>query len=162
MPEPIDPILRTPMGGWSKAAIRLDLVGVETLAEAAYHLAGLARASRIGVVATFQGRDLYAYPHQSTAEIERGFQRMREMEAAGNAKGLEPKVDRWTALRKAAMVIAIAEGWVQRIDVLATYGVSDEELASWERRMQAFGQDGLKSKKLQALATPPASIGSAA
>ena len=161
MPEPIDPIVRAPMGGWSKAALRLELVGVETLYDAAYHLAGLARASRMGVVATFQGRDLYAYPHQTTAEIQNGFARMRQMEDAGSMKGLEPTVARWTAARKFALVFAVREGLIARFDVQATYGVSDEELAGWERRTAAFGCDGLKSTKLQALALP-AEIESAA
>ena len=160
MPEPIDPVLRCPMGGWPKVAVRVELVGVTTLADAAYQLAGMARANRLGFVAIFKARDLYAYPHQSTAEIERGYQRMRDMELAGQCVAPAAGIERWTARRKVGLVMAVAEGFVQRLDALAHYALSDEELSGWEDRYQAFGRPGLAQGKLQALPrlslSPPA------
>ena len=155
MYEPIDPVIPTPRGGWPKAARRVELVGVTQLSEAVYELASLARQTRVGHVAAFEGADLYAYPHQTVAQIERSHIRMRTMAAAGQLKVLTPAVLRWTDMHKVGVVMALRLGMVDRAEVLRTYALSHEELASWEARFEAFGARGLAVNQTQRLRLNP-------
>lgn len=80
--EPIDPVVRKPLGGWPKVCFRVELTPYCTADEAVYAVAGLSRALRHGVVADLEGHALYAWPHQSVAEIERTHLAMRRMTTA--------------------------------------------------------------------------------
>jgi hypothetical protein len=149
MYEPIDPPRPVPPGGWPKATRRVELVGVTSLAEAIYELACLARHERLGQVATFQGSDLYAYPHQTTSEIGRSHETMRRLAGAGQVHVLKPVVKRWTRAHKAGVVLALRLNVIDRYDVLKTYEISEEELAGWETRYAAYGLEGLAVNRAQ-------------
>lgn len=60
-----------------------------------------------------------------------------------------PDVKRWTIRRKAAVVIAVANGVLTREQACARYQLSDEEFASWQRAFEAHGLPGLRSTRLQ-------------
>jgi hypothetical protein len=47
---------------------------------------------------------------------------------------------RWTAARKAAVVLAVQSGRVARTEAYDRYKLSEEELSEWE---EAFGHDGI-------------------
>jgi hypothetical protein len=88
MPEPLDPPIRTPAGGWPHASLRVDLPATLAPELAFYELAGLSRRFRLGVVAGFHGVELFAYPHQTTDEIARSFLRLKLMAAGQPYAGL--------------------------------------------------------------------------
>jgi hypothetical protein len=145
--EPIDPPLRVPTGGWPKAMLRLELTTPCTRDEAVYELACLSRQQRRGCVAHFNGIDLFAWPHQSVSEIGRTYDRLRDSLKAG---GLPPIiVERWTPLRKLEVLNAISSGAMQRTTALQMYGLSEEEMQSWETGLHTRGIDGLAVQKLQ-------------
>ncbi len=56
---------------------------------------------------------------------------------------------RWVARRKEAVVRGLQSGLIDREEALARYALSDEELDSWERSMDAYGTNGLKTTLLQ-------------
>jgi hypothetical protein len=61
---------------------------------------------------------------------------------------------RWSALSKAAVVVAIRSGILSRSEAHHRYMLSEEELSRWE---DAFGQDGiagLQAKSLLSRAPP--------
>ena len=58
-------------------------------------------------------------------------------------------VQRWTALRKAAVVNAIDAGELTREEICRRYQISLEELLSWERAYESRGVLGLHSTRLQ-------------
>ena len=60
-----------------------------------------------------------------------------------------PNVGRWTIRRKAAVVIAVANGVLTREQVYQRYQISEEELLSWQRAYEAHGLPGLRSTRLQ-------------
>ena len=69
-----------------------------------------------------------------------------------------PNVRRWTIRRKAAVVIAVANGVLTREQVYQRYQISEEELLSWQRAYEAHGLPGLRSTRLQQYrARPPRS-----
>src|SRR5579875_941443 len=83
MHEPIDPIVPVPRpGGWPRAVYRMELLGALAPEQAYYELACVSRQLRLGVVAEYQGLDLYAFPHQSTSEIARSHQAAKAFLAA--------------------------------------------------------------------------------
>lgn len=55
-----------------------------------------------------------------------------------------PGCPRWTAVRKASVVVAVARGAISAPDVRARYGLSPEELMSWMRRYDGGGVPGLR------------------
>lgn len=55
-----------------------------------------------------------------------------------------PDTRRWVASRKAAIVRAVAAGLIARPEALQRYGLSEEELAEWERAVLDHGIGGLK------------------
>lgn len=147
MPEPIDPTLRVPVGGWPKAMLRVDLTHPCTRDEAIYEVACLSRQERRGVVAHYNGVDIWAFPHQHTDEIGRTFDRLRDSLKSG---GLPPIiVERWTPARKAEVLNAIASGAMQRETAIQVYGLSDEELNGWQDGYHARGLEGLAVHKAQ-------------
>ncbi|MDO5657868.1 MAG: DUF1153 domain-containing protein [Paracoccus sp. (in: a-proteobacteria)] len=61
-----------------------------------------------------------------------------------------PPVDtRWIARRKAVVVKAVACGLISRDEVLTRYGLSEEELDSWQNAYLRHGQAALRSTALQ-------------
>jgi hypothetical protein len=51
--------------------------------------------------------------------------------------------------RKADVVAAVRRGLIGRNDACDRYGISDEELLSWERLIDAHGLRGLQTTRLQ-------------
>jgi Protein of unknown function (DUF1153). len=62
---------------------------------------------------------------------------------------LRPASGRWTPARKARVVMAIALGAVGRDRALASLDITEEELASWERRYDRAGAYGLRLTRLR-------------
>ncbi len=58
-------------------------------------------------------------------------------------------VRRWTASRKAGLVLDVAKGRLPREAVLSLHDLTDEEFASWECRFAVGGQEALKQTKIQ-------------
>jgi transposase-like protein len=56
---------------------------------------------------------------------------------------------RWTARRKEEVVTAIAQERMTAAEAKAQYGLSDEELAAWQRDYAAHGKAGLRTTWLQ-------------
>lgn len=56
---------------------------------------------------------------------------------------------RWVASRKAAVVRAVEAGLVSREGALETWGLSDEELASWEGAVRVHGVAALRATALR-------------
>lgn len=63
---------------------------------------------------------------------------------------LQP-VGRWTASRKAAVVLAIARFEITAEQACETHGLSMDELMAWGRRHRTHGQGGLEVTKTQDL-----------
>lgn len=63
-------------------------------------------------------------------------------------------VRRWVASRKRIVVEAISSGLIARSTALERYGLSDEELSTWENDFAAHGADGLKVTLQQRLKHP--------
>ena len=60
-----------------------------------------------------------------------------------------PDTKRWVASRKEAIVQAVHHGLLSEEDALNVYSLSREELSSWQTAVQNFGQNALKSTRLQ-------------
>ena len=60
-----------------------------------------------------------------------------------------PEIRRWTARLKAAIVAAVATGELSGEEACRIYGLSGEELVSWQRAFAAHGPLGLRSSRLQ-------------
>ena len=60
-----------------------------------------------------------------------------------------PDTRRWVARRKAAVVVAIADGRLTRLEACARYGISDIELRLWERAIACAGVPGLRVTRVQ-------------
>ena len=56
---------------------------------------------------------------------------------------------RWVIHRKAKVVAAIRRGLISREEACDRYGISAEELTSWESLSNQHGMQGLKTKQLQ-------------
>jgi hypothetical protein len=56
---------------------------------------------------------------------------------------------RWTPRRKAAVVLAIADGQLLREEACRRYQLSEEELLAWEQAFKVFGNLGLHATRLQ-------------
>lgn len=56
---------------------------------------------------------------------------------------------RWVASRKAIVVEAVQAGLISKQDACARYDLSRDELQEWIKALQAHGQSGLKTTKLQ-------------
>jgi hypothetical protein len=70
-----------------------------------------------------------------------------EMIAEAVARG--PTAVRWTIARKMTVIEAIRFGRLSRSRALTVFGLSDEELRSWEGRYLADGVRGLKATRIQ-------------
>jgi hypothetical protein len=58
-------------------------------------------------------------------------------------------VNRWTIRRKAAVVVAIAEGRLTADEACRRYQLTEEELQSWQQAYTEHGLPGLRSTRLQ-------------
>ncbi len=56
---------------------------------------------------------------------------------------------RWVASRKAAVVRGIAAGLLERDEALQMYGLSGDELDSWQNAVESHGEAALKATSLQ-------------
>ncbi len=60
-----------------------------------------------------------------------------------------PETKRWVMSRKADVVAAVRRGRIGRNEACDRYGISDEELLSWEQLIDAHGLRGLLTTRLQ-------------
>ena len=56
---------------------------------------------------------------------------------------------RWVASRKAAVVKAIAAGLISGEEACRRYGLSEQELTSWQTAIMNFGEVALKATAVQ-------------
>jgi Protein of unknown function (DUF1153) len=77
-----------------------------------------------------------------------------ELIAEAAARG--PAAIRWTAFRKELVVKAIHSRQLSHDVALTVFGLSDEELRSWEARYLAYGARGLKATRIQDYRAPAA------
>ena len=61
-------------------------------------------------------------------------------------EALQP-VLRWSARRKAQVLLALAKGIVTQADILEAHGTDAEESASWEQSVEVAGVTGLRATK---------------
>lgn len=59
------------------------------------------------------------------------------------------RTERWVASRKAKVVQAVKHGLLSREEAMKRYGLSEDELESWARAVDRFGEDALKTTCLQ-------------
>jgi len=59
------------------------------------------------------------------------------------------KTIRWVPRRKARVVCAIRGGLISRQEARDLYGISDEELLSWEKLYDDHGPSGLRATSIQ-------------
>jgi len=79
---------------------------------------------------------------------------LQELIAEAAARG--PIAIRWTIARKIAVVEAIRVSRLSRDGALTVFGLSDEELRSWEARHLAYGAKGLQATCFQDYRVQPA------
>jgi hypothetical protein len=60
-----------------------------------------------------------------------------------------PDTKRWVVRRKAEVVAAVSGGLLTLDEVLARYGLTLEEFASWQRAVDRSGMHGLRVTKIQ-------------
>ena len=60
-----------------------------------------------------------------------------------------PETKRWVMSRKAEVVAAVRRDLIGRNEACDRCGISDEELLSWERLIDAHGLRGLQTTRLQ-------------
>ncbi|WP_172328004.1 DUF1153 domain-containing protein [Mangrovicoccus sp. HB161399] len=56
---------------------------------------------------------------------------------------------RWVASRKAIVVKAVQHGLIGKDEALKMYGLSEEELDSWQKAVKDHGEAALKTTSLQ-------------
>jgi hypothetical protein len=61
-----------------------------------------------------------------------------------------PGTVRWVPRRKAAVVAAIRQGHLTRIEACRRYALSEEELRHWEHALACVGEPGLRATRAQA------------
>lgn len=143
--EPIDAVCRVPSGGWPKALLRLELLADLKFNEAVYEVACASRLERRGVVATYDGNILAAWPHQEIHEIRDTYYRMRD----NRVEVADPNI-RWTASRKEWVCIGIVNETMTRAEAMDNFAIAGDELDSWMMRYSRHGQDGLKALVVRA------------
>ena len=60
-----------------------------------------------------------------------------------------PEITRWVPRRKARIVCAIQGGMISRQEACELYGISDDELVSWEQLLEQHGPRALRSTQIQ-------------
>lgn len=63
---------------------------------------------------------------------------------------LPADIVRWVPSRKAAVVRAIRDGRITRLEACRRWKLSLEELDAWERSLEVAGQPGLRTTRIQA------------
>ena len=66
----------------------------------------------------------------------------------------DPQTRRWVASRKAAVVRALEHGLITQEEAMARYDLSEEELKSWQSKVDRFGERALKATTLQRYRQP--------
>jgi transposase-like protein len=59
-----------------------------------------------------------------------------------------PNVKRWTAKRKAAVVVAVQKRVITVEEACRRYEVSEEEFFAWQRAFETYGVPGLRSTRI--------------
>jgi transposase-like protein len=59
-----------------------------------------------------------------------------------------PNTNRWVVRRKAAVLAAIRSGEITIEEACRRYGLSEEELLSWQRAFESNGLPGLRATRL--------------
>jgi hypothetical protein len=72
-----------------------------------------------------------------------------EQQSAGTVSLPPPDTERWSARRKAAVVMAARTGVISREEACRRYCLSPEELAAWETALDENGIPGLRSTRQQ-------------
>lgn len=57
-------------------------------------------------------------------------------------------IKRWTAQRKAGVVIAVSDGRISREEACRRYQLSEEEFLAWEAAFKTYGSSGLRATYL--------------
>ncbi len=60
-----------------------------------------------------------------------------------------PDTTRWVVRRKAEVVVAVREGLLTREGALDRYGLTSEELDSWEQSVSKHGVSGLRTTRIR-------------
>lgn len=60
-----------------------------------------------------------------------------------------PSTRRWTMRRKAAIIEAVHGGWVPIEEICQLYMISVDEFIAWERDLDRFGIQGLRTTRYQ-------------
>jgi len=55
-----------------------------------------------------------------------------------------PEIQRWTAKRKAAVVLEVLKGQTTSVDACRKYGIKQSDLEEWTERFLEAGERGLK------------------
>jgi transposase-like protein len=58
-----------------------------------------------------------------------------------------PNTNRWVVRRKAAVLAAVHSGELSVAEACGRYGLSEEELLSWQRAFDAYGLPGLRATR---------------
>jgi len=58
----------------------------------------------------------------------------------------EPEIQRWTAKRKAAVMLEVLRNQTSGVDACRKYGIKQSELASWTQQFLSSGENGLRTK----------------
>jgi len=66
----------------------------------------------------------------------------------------DPKIRRWVASRKAAVVRAVEHGLISRDEAMTSYGLSDEEFDGWQSAVRDHGEVALKATAVQRYRQP--------
>ena len=66
-----------------------------------------------------------------------------------------PETHRWVASRKAAVVRAVTHGLISADFACRRYGLSEEELDSWQRAVARHGEQALKATSIQRFRDDP-------
>jgi transposase-like protein len=64
-----------------------------------------------------------------------------------------PNTKRWVVRRKAAVLAAVRSGAISIEEACRRYGLSEEELLSWQRAFDSHGLPGLRATRLPAYRT---------
>lgn len=70
-------------------------------------------------------------------------------EALSNDNLPSPNTSRWVVRRKAEVVAAVNGGLLTIAEACARYGLTLEELASWQRAIEREGMAGLRATRVQ-------------
>jgi hypothetical protein len=60
-----------------------------------------------------------------------------------------PNTDRWVIRRKAEVVAAVRGGLLSLDDALSTYRLTAEEFLAWQKAIDKWGMQGLRTTRIQ-------------